>query len=152
MEEMEGRARGILRDALFLHYMEDIGKVGGQVEAWLRAHGGWFRDSQQLYEPYVEDDDVKTVSEDPENALKEAYEAMVMLRLTFTTQDFEGSCSEEDVRKLRDDAVTWAGDLDCLRDAQHQVDTMNLHRELASAASSVAATFGGTSTVMPWNP
>ena len=41
---MEKRARVTFRDALMLHYIDDICAAGEDVELWLKTHGGWFPD------------------------------------------------------------------------------------------------------------
>ena len=45
---METQARLIFRSALFHHYIDGIA-AGGDVEQWLKTHGGWFPDEQSDY-------------------------------------------------------------------------------------------------------
>ena len=46
---MEKRAREIFRDALALHYIDGICAAGEEVELWLKTHGGWLPDPQEVY-------------------------------------------------------------------------------------------------------
>ena len=82
---MEERARAIFRDALALHYIDDISKTGEEVNVWLKTHGGWLPDPQEVYgdgtpltQPKDEGWDV--MSKEPEKATKEAKGVMGSLK------------------------------------------------------------------------
>ena len=82
---METRARAIFRDALALHYIDGISKTGEEVDMWLKTHGGWFPDPQEVYgdgtpltQPKDEGWDV--MSKEPEKAAKEAKGVMGSLK------------------------------------------------------------------------
>ena len=81
---MEKKAREIFRDALALHYIDGISKTGEEVDMWLKTHGGWFPDPQEVYgdgtpltQPKDEGWDV--MSKEPEKATKEAKGVMSLL-------------------------------------------------------------------------
>jgi len=72
---VEKQAREIFRDALMLHYIDDILAAGEEVEMWLKTHGGWFPDQQQDYgygSQMPEADGPEVMSKEPEKAMKEA--------------------------------------------------------------------------------
>ena len=82
---MEKRAREIFRDALALHYINDISKSGEAVNVWLTTHGGWFPDPQEVYgdgtpltQPKDEGWDV--MSKEPEKAMRGAERVMGALK------------------------------------------------------------------------
>ena len=79
---MEKRAREIFRDALMLHYIDDICAAGEEVEMWLKTHGGWFPDQQQDYgygSLMPEADGPDVMSEEPKKAASEAKGVMSLL-------------------------------------------------------------------------
>ena len=85
---MEKRARATFRDVLALHYIDGISKTGEEVDMWLKTHGGWFPDPQEVYgdgtpltQPKDEGWDV--MSKEPEKAMKEAKGVMGSLKEFF---------------------------------------------------------------------
>ena len=85
---MEKRARATFRDVLALHYIDGISKTGEEVNVWLKTHGGWFPDPQEVYgdgtpltQPKDEGWDV--MSNEPEKAMKEAKGVMGSLKEFF---------------------------------------------------------------------
>ena len=73
---MESKARHIFREALALYYIEGL-QVDPQVETWLKNHGGWLPDPQELYgdgtpldQPADEGEDA--TSADPVRAMGDA--------------------------------------------------------------------------------
>ena len=79
---MEKRARVIFRDALMLHYIDDICAAGEEVEMWLKTHGGWFPDQQQDYgygSQMPEADGPDVMSKEPNKAANEAKGVMSLL-------------------------------------------------------------------------
>ena len=90
---METEARIIFRDALVEHYMNDLGEVGEAVDGWLKTHGGWLPDPQELYgdgtpltQPKDEGDLV--MSPHPARAMEEAKSLMVCLRDVLDEDNF----------------------------------------------------------------
>jgi hypothetical protein len=79
----EIRARNIFREALYLHYIDGI-SCGNEIDQWLRRHGGWFRDNQQIYDGDAPQDDDESVrsSFHPEIAVVEAESVMMTLYTT----------------------------------------------------------------------
>ena len=82
---MEKRPRAIFRDALALHYIDGISKTGEEVNVWLKTHGGWFPDPQEVYgdgtpltQPKDEGWDV--MSKELEKAMKGAERVMGALK------------------------------------------------------------------------
>jgi hypothetical protein len=75
---MEKRARAIFRDALGLHYFDGISKTGAEVDGWLKTHGGWFENLQEISRDgscrqiLPTDNCENVVSKEPEKAMKEA--------------------------------------------------------------------------------
>ena len=85
---MEKRARATFRDVLALHYIDGISKTGEEVDMWLKTHGGWFPDPQEVYgdgtpltQPKDEGWDV--MSKETEKAMKEAKGVMGSLKEFF---------------------------------------------------------------------
>ena len=79
---MEKRARAIFRDALMLHYIDDICVAGEEVELWLKTHGGWFPDPREDYgygSLMPEADGPDVMSKEPEKAMKEAKGVMSLV-------------------------------------------------------------------------
>ena len=79
---MEKRARVIFRDALMLHYIDDILAAGEEVEMWLKTHDGWFPDQQQDYgygSEMPEADGPDVMSKEPIKAASEAKGVMSLL-------------------------------------------------------------------------
>lgn len=77
---MEDKARVIFREALVIHYVDTLA-AGDEVDAWLRKHGGWLPDPQELYgdgTPLTQpvDEGLDVFSNSPEIALREAEETM----------------------------------------------------------------------------
>ena len=73
---METVAREIFRDVLAAHYI-DGHPFGEEADLWLKTHGGWLPDPQEMYgdgtpltQPRDEGD--RVMSKDPENAKKYA--------------------------------------------------------------------------------
>ena len=73
---METVAREIFRDVLAAHYI-DGHPFGEEADVWLKTHGGWLPDPQEMYgdgtpltQPRDEGD--RVMSNDQEKALKEA--------------------------------------------------------------------------------
>jgi hypothetical protein len=79
----EIRARNIFREALYLHYIDGL-SCGNEIDQWLRRHGGWFRDNQQIYDGDAPQDDDESVrsSFHPEIAVVEAESVMMTLYTT----------------------------------------------------------------------
>ncbi len=70
---MEQHARTVMREALYVHYVEGLREGGELVEAWLREHKGWFPDQQERYDdPFPVDEGLECHSRDPELAVREA--------------------------------------------------------------------------------
>ena len=79
---MEKQGREIFRDALMLHYIDDISKTGEEVEMWLKTHGGWFPDQQKDYgygSQMPEADGPDVMSKEPIKAANEAKGVMSLL-------------------------------------------------------------------------
>ena len=104
---VEKQAREIFRDALALHYIDGICAAGEEVDVWLKTHGGWFPDPQEVYgdgtpltQPKDEGWDV--MSKEPEKATKEAKGVMSLLAeflggrhcRAHEPPRFEGFCEE----------------------------------------------------------
>ena len=88
---MDSWARRIFRDALATHYVHGIA-AGDEVHLWLRTHGGWLPDPQEVYgdgtpdtQPADEGDYVD--SRDPDQATEDAMP--IMLRLSKTLDEEE---------------------------------------------------------------
>ena len=88
LNEMEAKAREIIRYALAAHYVD--GDANGQeFDEWLKKHGGWLPDPQELYDdgtpltqPQDEGFDVR--SPYPEDVvLKDATRVILMLSATW---------------------------------------------------------------------
>ena len=80
LPKMESKARDIFREALVIHYVDTLA-AGDEVDAWLRKHGGWLPDPQELYgdgTPLTQpaDEGLDVFSNSPEIALREAEETM----------------------------------------------------------------------------
>jgi len=79
---METVAREIFRDVLAAHYI-DGHPFGEEADLWLKTHGGWLPDPQEMYDdgtPLTQPrDEGDRVSEYPEKALKEAMGLMKCL-------------------------------------------------------------------------
>ena len=86
---METNARKILRYALAAHYVDDLAEAGEEIDAWLRKHGGWLPDPQEIYgdgtpltQPQDEGFDVMSFY--PEDVvLKDATRVILLLRATW---------------------------------------------------------------------
>ena len=79
---VEKQAREIFRDALMLHYIDDICAAGEAVEMWLKTHGGWFPDQQKDYgygSQMPEADGPEVMSKEPKKAANEAKGVMSLL-------------------------------------------------------------------------
>jgi hypothetical protein len=84
----EIRAREIFREALYLHYIDGL-TCGEAVAKWLRTHGGWFRDNQEVYDPddeTSEDHDENVRSPHPSIAVEEAQLVMATLFAILSTE------------------------------------------------------------------
>ena len=88
---MESKARRIFRGALALHYIDGLDEAGSQVESWLKKHGGWLPDPQELYgdgtpldQPVDEGDDA--TSKYPVCALDDAKALMPILLKTLNKE------------------------------------------------------------------
>ena len=108
---MEKKAREIFRDALMLHYIDDICAAGEEVESWLKTHGGWFPDQQQDYgygSQMPEADGPDVMSKEPEKAAKEAKGVMSLLA------EFLGDGIAEHMGRsdLKTSAAKWLDDLE----------------------------------------
>jgi hypothetical protein len=79
--DMEIAARRIFRQAVYLHYIEGL-TCGEAIQQWLRTHGGFFRDNQQMYEADVVDDPEDIMSNNPLGAILEAPDLMKRLYYT----------------------------------------------------------------------
>ena len=80
---METVAREIFRDVLAAHYI-DGHPFGEEADLWLKIHGGWLPDPQEMYDdgtPLTQprDEGDRVMSKDPEKALKEAMGLMKCL-------------------------------------------------------------------------
>ena len=109
---MEKRAREIFRDALALHYIDGICAAGEEVELWLKTHGGWLPDPQEVYgdgtpltQPVDEGWDV--MSKEPEKAIKEAKGVMSLLAEFLR----DGIAEEMGQCDLKASAQKWLDDL-----------------------------------------
>ena len=109
---MEKRARATFRDVLALHYIDGISKTGEEVDMWLKTHGGWFPDPQEVYgdgtpltQPKDEGWDV--MSNEPEKAMKEAKGVMGSLK------EFFGDGVAEHIGRigLKASVAKWLADL-----------------------------------------
>ena len=107
---MEKRARAIFRDALMLHYIDDICIAGEEVELWLKTHGGWFPDQQQDYgygSLMPEADGPDVMSKEPEKAMKEA-KGVMSLVAEFLEDGIAEHMGRSDLKGL---AEKWLDDL-----------------------------------------
>ena len=83
---MEKRARVIFRDALGLHYFDDISKTGAEVDGWLKTHGGWFENLQGIsrdgsYQQIMPTDNGENIiSKEPEKVMEDAKRVMGSLK------------------------------------------------------------------------
>ena len=107
---VEKRAREIFRDALMLHYIDDICAAGEEVEMWLKTHGGWFPDQQQDYgygSQMPEADDPDVMSKEPIKAAIEAKGVMGSLK------EFFGDGVAEHIGRigLKASVAKWLADL-----------------------------------------
>ena len=107
---MEKKAREIFRDALMLHYIDDICAAGEEVESWLKTHGGWFPDQQQDYgygSQMPEADGPDVMSKEPNKAANEAKGVMSLLA------EFLGDGIAEHMGRsdLKASAQKWLDDL-----------------------------------------
>ena len=87
---METRARIIFRNALAAHYIDGI-TVGDSVDLWLKTHGGWFPDPQEIYgdgtpltQPIDEGDEV--MSTERLQAMLDAKALMIRLCATLDVE------------------------------------------------------------------
>ena len=109
---MEKRAREIFRDALALHYIDGICAAGEEVESWLKTHGGWLPDPQEVYgdgTPLTqpEDEGWDVMSKEPEKAMKEAKGVMSLLAEFLR----DGIAEEMGQCDLKASAQKWLDDL-----------------------------------------
>jgi hypothetical protein len=109
---MEKRAREIFRDALALHYIDGICAAGEEVESWLKTHGGWLPDPQEVYgdgTPLTqpEDEGWDVTSKEPEKAMKEAKGVMSLLAEFLR----DGIAEEMGQCDLKASAQKWLEDL-----------------------------------------
>ena len=109
---MEKRARATFRDVLALHYINGISKTGEEVDMWLKTHGGWFPDPQEVYgdgtpltQPKDEGWDV--MSNEPEKAMKEAKGVMGSLKEFFG----DGVAEHMNRPDLKASVKKWLADL-----------------------------------------
>ena len=85
---MEAKAREILRYALAAHYMEGDPN-GHEFDAFLKKHGGWLPDPQELYDDGTpltqpQDEGVDVRSTFPEDVvLTDATRVILLLRATW---------------------------------------------------------------------
>jgi len=110
---MESKARDIFREALAIHYLDGLA-AGDEVDAWLRTHGGWFPDPQELYgdgTPLTQpaDEGIDVVSNSPEIALREAEHTMDRL---------VQSLNHEEHHQTRMKALRWLDELGALEQAR----------------------------------
>ena len=110
LNQMEAKAREILRYALAAHYVD--GAEGGQeIDAWLKKHGGWLPDPQELYgdgtpltQPQDEGFDVS--SPFPEDVvLKDATRVILLLRATWPVPEDDDAAST--YANLHTDIANW---------------------------------------------
>jgi len=107
---MKKKAREIFRDALMLHYIDDICAAGEEVESWLKTHGGWFPDQQQDYgygSQMPEADGPDVMSKEPEKAAKEA-KGVMNLPAEFLDDGIAEHMGRSD---LKTSAAKWLDDL-----------------------------------------
>ena len=107
---VEKQAREIFRDALMLHYIDDICAAGEEVEMWLKTHGGWFPDQQQDYgygSQMPEADGPDVMSKEPIKAANEAKGVMGSLK------EFFGDGVAEHIGRigLKASVAKWLADL-----------------------------------------
>jgi len=107
---MESKVRRIFREALAMHYIDGL-EVGPQVDSWLKSHGGWFPDPQELYgdgspmdQPIDEGEDV--ASKDPSRALDDAKELMPKL-IANLAREMESFPEDANMKFLADTASSW---------------------------------------------
>ena len=105
---MEKQAREIFRDALALHYIEGICQAGTEVDAWLKTHGGWLPNPQEVYgdgTPLTqpEDEGWDVMSKEPEKAMKDATDVMILLAEFLR----DGIAEEMDQCDLKASADAW---------------------------------------------
>ena len=109
---MEKRARATFRDVLALHYIDGICAAGEEVELWLKMHGGWFPDPQEVYgdgtpltQPKDEGWDV--MSTEPEKAMRGAERVMGSLKEFFG----DGVAEHMNRPDLKASVKKWLADL-----------------------------------------
>ncbi len=112
---MESKARRVFREALAFHYIEGL-EVGPEVDAWLKNHGGWLPDPQELYgdgtpldQPKDEGDNVD--SKDPARAMEDAKGLMSKL-LANLTREMEHFPEDNSYKFLAEMASDWVKESD----------------------------------------
>ena len=107
---MESKARHIFRDLLALHYIEDL-DAGPLVETWLKNHGGWFPDPQEMYgdgtpltAPVDEGEDA--TSADPARAMEDARALMPKLMANLT-KEVERTPDDDVYAPIAKDVTVW---------------------------------------------
>ena len=95
---METAAREIFRDVLAAHYI-DGHPFGEEADLWLKIHGGWLPDPQEMYDdgtPLTQprDEGDRVMSKYPEKALKEAM-GLMKASQSATTSTCTVTCNSE---------------------------------------------------------
>ena len=105
--QLEKDARNIFRTALVMHYMDGLPKSGDLISEWLKKHGGWFPDPQEIYgdgTPLTQpvDEGVDIQSPHP-NVIYEAGQLLSLLREEL--QSIKLDCFDE--RQLLEKIHRW---------------------------------------------